>query len=52
VVPVARASLLTAQRDPGGKHEWRAATERGSIVLRPFLDISGESYSAYQDVVA
>jgi len=48
---VARASLLSAQRDPGGRHEWRAATDAGSLILKPFLDISGESYSAYQDVL-
>jgi DUF1680 family protein len=48
---VARASLLAAQRDPGGAHAWRAATETGSLVLKPFMNISGESYSAYQDVL-
>jgi DUF1680 family protein len=48
---VARASLLSAQRNPRGKHEWRAATDAGSLILKPFLDISGESYSAYQDVL-
>jgi DUF1680 family protein len=47
---VARTSLLAAQRDPGGKHEWRAATEAGPLVLKPFPDISEERYSAYHDV--
>jgi len=46
-----RASLLAAQRDRGGKHEWRAGTGAGSVLLKPFLDISEESYSAYQDVL-
>jgi DUF1680 family protein len=48
---VARTSLLAAQRDPGGKHEWRVASEAGPLTLKPFLDITGESYSAYQDVL-
>jgi len=48
---VARQSLLAAQRDHGGKHEWRASTEAGPFVLKPFLDIGEEGYSAYQDVL-
>jgi DUF1680 family protein len=51
VAAITRASLLAAQRDPGGQHEWRAATDAGSVILRPFLDIGSESYSVYQDVL-
>jgi hypothetical protein len=46
-----RTSLLAAQRDRGGEHEWQARTEAGSVKLKPFLDIDAESYSAYQHVV-
>ena len=48
---VTRTRLLAAQRDPNGRHEWRALTEGGSHTLKPFLDIGGESYSAYQEVL-
>jgi DUF1680 family protein len=48
---IAGASLLAALRDRGGKHEWRALTDAGPVILKPFLDIDGESYSAYQDVL-
>jgi DUF1680 family protein len=46
-----RTSLLTAQRDRGGEHEWQARTDAGAVKLKPFLDIDVESYSAYQQVV-
>ena len=46
-----RASLLAAQRDRDGKHEWRASTMDGPVSFKPFVDIGGESYSVYQDVL-
>jgi DUF1680 family protein len=52
VTRVTRASLLAAERDRGGKHEWQAGTESGTLTLKPFLDIAGESYSAYQKVTS
>jgi hypothetical protein len=49
---VTRASLLAAQRDPDGKHEWHSRTDAGSrFQLKPFLDIEAEIYSAYQRVL-
>ncbi len=48
---VARANLLAARRDRGGRHEWQVATDAGPLTLKPFLDIATESYSAYQLVV-
>jgi DUF1680 family protein len=48
---VTRASLLAAQRDRDGKHEWQATTTLGPLRLKPFLDIDEESYSAYQQVL-
>jgi DUF1680 family protein len=47
---VTRASLLAAQHDPQGKHEWRAPSTRGLLTLKPFLDIGAESYRLYQEV--
>jgi hypothetical protein len=47
--PVARATLLGAQRDRSGRHEWQVPTEAGYLTLKPFLDIEAESYSAYQE---
>ena len=49
--PLTRADLLAAQRDPDGRHEWRASTDAGSVNLKPFLDIDAEKYSVYQEVV-
>jgi DUF1680 family protein len=49
---ITRASLLAAQRDRNGKHEWQASTHNGFVKLKPFLDIDAESYSAYQEVLA
>ena len=46
-----RTSLLAAQRDANGRHEWQARTDGSPIKLKPFLDIEAESYSAYQRVV-
>ncbi|MHB8478530.1 MAG: beta-L-arabinofuranosidase domain-containing protein [Steroidobacteraceae bacterium] len=46
-----RTSLLAAQRDTSGRHEWQARTDGGLIKLKPFLDIDAEGYSAYQQVV-
>jgi DUF1680 family protein len=48
---VTRTRLLAAQRDPNGRHEWRALTQGGFHTLKPFLDIGDESYSAYQEVL-
>jgi hypothetical protein len=49
--PISRTSLLAAQRDGNGRHEWQVRTDGGSIKLKPFLDIGTEGYSAYQQVV-
>jgi hypothetical protein len=49
--PLARASLLAAQPDRPGKHEWQAMTDNGPVKLKPFIDIDTESYSAYQQVL-
>jgi hypothetical protein len=46
-----RRSLLSAQRDPSAAHQWQAATDSGTVKLKPFLDIDGEHYSAYQQVL-
>jgi DUF1680 family protein len=48
---VTRTSLLAARRDRNGGHEWQAPTDAGFLKLKPFLDIGGESYSAYQQVL-
>jgi DUF1680 family protein len=50
-VPLQRDSLLSAQRDRTGRHEWQVRTDTGAIKLKPFLDIGGELYSAYQTVL-
>jgi uncharacterized protein len=49
--PIGRNSLLRAQRDRDGRHEWRVTTDAGAVKLKPFLDIDGEPYSAYQTVL-
>jgi hypothetical protein len=49
--PMRRDSLLRAQRDRHGKHEWQVATDTGTVKLKPFLDIEDEHYSAYQMVL-
>ena len=49
--PIRRDSLLHAQRDRGGRHEWQVTTDTGAVKLKPFLDIDGEHYSAYQMVL-
>ena len=51
--PLRRDSLLNAQRDRHGAHEWAVATEAGAgaVKLKPFVDIDGERYSAYQTVL-
>ena len=53
VAPLRRDSLLNAQRDPSGRHEWQVTTDAGAgaVELKPFLDIDGERYSAYQTVL-
>ena len=51
VSPVRRDSLLNAKRDRNGRHEWQVATDAGAAKLKPFLDIDGERYSAYQTVL-
>ena len=48
--PIARSSLLAADRASPGAHEWLAHTDSGPVRLKPFLDIGAESYSAYQQV--
>jgi DUF1680 family protein len=47
---VARATLLAARREGTNRHEWQASAGGRPLRLKPFLDINGESYSAYQDV--
>jgi hypothetical protein len=49
--PLRRDSLLRAQRARNGGHEWQVATDTGAVKLKPFLDIDGEHYSAYQTVL-
>jgi len=49
--PMRRDSLLRAQRDRHGKHEWQVPTDTGAVKLKPFLDIEDEHYSAYQMVL-
>ena len=53
--PIRRANLLAARRDGNGGHEWQAKTDAGAgagaVKLKPFLDIAGETYSAYQMVL-
>jgi DUF1680 family protein len=49
--PLRRDSLLGAQRSPDAKHEWQIRTDAGVVKLRPFFDIDGEPYSAYQTVL-
>ena len=49
--PLTRKGLLAAERDRQGRHQWRATAGAGFVRLRPFLDISDEHYSAYQEVV-
>src|SRR5580704_321444 len=53
VAPLRRDSLLNAQRDRNGRHEWQVTTDAGSgaVKLKPFVDIDGERYSAYQTVL-
>jgi hypothetical protein len=53
--PIRRGDLLAAQRDANGGHQWQAKTDAGAgagaVKLKPFLDIAGETYSAYQTVL-
>jgi uncharacterized protein len=49
--PVRRDSLLRAQRNQNGAHAWQVTTDAGSVTLKPFMDIDGEVYSAYQTVL-
>ncbi len=51
VSAIPRDALLRAQRDRGGRHEWRVATDAGAVKLKPFLDIDTEIYSPYQTVL-
>ncbi|HTD74534.1 MAG TPA: beta-L-arabinofuranosidase domain-containing protein [Steroidobacteraceae bacterium] len=51
VAGIARASLLAAQRDPHGRHDWQVPTAGGPVTLKPFLDIDAQSYSVYQTVL-
>jgi hypothetical protein len=47
-----RHALLSAQRTPGATSPWRTGTGATEITMRPFLDIGGESYSTYQQVMS
>ncbi len=48
--PLTRTELLSAQRGGPGAAEWKADAAGETARLRPFIDISGERYSTYQDV--
>ena len=50
--PLRRDQLLGSRRDRGGRHEWQVATDAGAVKLKPFMDIDGELYSAYQTVLS
>jgi DUF1680 family protein len=47
-----RHALLSAQRTLGATSPWRTGTGATEITMRPFLDIGGESYSTYQQVMS
>jgi DUF1680 family protein len=47
---VTRATLLAARRDNPNRREWQASAGGRPLSLKPFMDIDGESYSAYQEV--
>jgi DUF1680 family protein len=49
--PIRRDALLNAQRERSGRHEWQVTTDAGAVKLKPFLDIEGELYSAYSEVL-
>jgi DUF1680 family protein len=49
--PIRRDNLLRAQRHRNRRHEWQVTTDAGAVKLKPFLDIDGELYSAYQTVL-
>jgi uncharacterized protein len=51
VAPIRRDSLLRAQRDRNGGHEWQVMSDAGVVKLKPFLDVERELYSAYQTVL-
>ena len=49
---IRRESLLGAQRDRHGGHEWQISTDaarRGAVKLKPFLDIDGETLQRVPD---
>jgi uncharacterized protein len=50
--PIPRSRLLAAQRDGNGKHQWLATSAAGPVTLKPFLDIGGQPYTAYQTVLS
>ena len=47
-----RAALLSATRKSDNTHQWQAGQDAQTIMLRPFIDIQQQTYSAYQDVSA
>jgi hypothetical protein len=49
--PIRRDRLLSAQRGRNGTQEWQVMTDAGTVKLKPFLNIDGELYSAYQTVL-
>jgi DUF1680 family protein len=49
--PIRRDRLLSAQRGRNGTKEWQVMTDAGTVKLKPFLNIDGELYSAYQTVL-
>jgi uncharacterized protein len=48
--PLARDVWLAAARAEKSGHEWRVEGSDRTIRMRPFIDITNEHYSAYQDV--
>jgi uncharacterized protein len=49
--PVTQAQLLSAQQTGPHMHEWTAGSGETALLLKPFLDIHDEPYTAYLKVV-
>jgi hypothetical protein len=49
--PITSSELVSAQRTCATSHDWEVPTARATLTLRPFMDIHGEPYRVYQDVV-
>ncbi len=44
---VAKATLLTAKRQPGSSHMWTASAHGRELTFKPFMEIADEQYSTY-----